>query len=75
MEAIEEPSVIARNTLSDEELYARIGEPFYQRNPDLRFERERDKKLIIMNAAESLAVRVLYSFRQRNLRLSCLLAV
>ena len=43
MEALEEPSVMAQNTLSDEEFYA-----FCQRNPDLRFEREPDGKLIIM---------------------------
>ena len=43
MEALEEPSVIAQNTLSDEEFYM-----FCQRNPDLRFEREPDGKLIIM---------------------------
>ena len=43
MEAIEEPSVMARNVLSDEEFYN-----FCQRNPDLRFEREPDGKLIIM---------------------------
>ena len=42
MEAIEEPSPMARNVLSDEEFYA-----FCQRNPDLRFEREPDGKLII----------------------------
>lgn len=43
MEALEEPSVMAQNILSDEEFYA-----FCQRNPDLRFERESDGKLIIM---------------------------
>lgn len=43
MEALEEPSVATWNGLSDEEFYA-----FCQRNPDLRFERESDGKLIIM---------------------------
>ena len=43
MEALEEPSVATWNGLSDEEFYA-----FCQRNPDLRFEREPDGKLIVM---------------------------
>ena len=43
MEAVEESSVVAQNSLSDEEFYA-----FCQRNPDLRFEREPDGKLLIM---------------------------
>ena len=48
METLEEPSVATWNGLSDEGFYARIGGPFCQRNPDLRFEREPDGKLIIM---------------------------
>lgn len=43
MEALEEPSVMAPNPLSDEEFYA-----FCQRNPDLRFERESDGKLTVV---------------------------
>ena len=43
MEAIDEPAVRAQTILSDEEFYA-----FCLRNPDLRFEREPDGKLIIM---------------------------
>ena len=43
MEAIEEPSVMAQNVLSDEEFYA-----FCQGNPDLRFEREPDGKLTVV---------------------------
>ncbi len=43
MEAIEELPLEAGHVLSDEEFYA-----FCQRNPDLRFEREPDGKLIIM---------------------------
>ncbi len=43
MEAIKESPVLVRNILSDEEFYS-----FCQRNPDLRFEREPDGKLIVM---------------------------
>ena len=43
MEALEERSVATWNGLSDEEFYT-----FCQRNPDLRFEREPDGKLIVM---------------------------
>ena len=37
MEALGEPSVVARNGLSDAECCNRIGGPFCQRDPDLRY--------------------------------------